>query len=452
MTDLPAGRVVRRGEPRYEELRRDAVFRKNIPDRFPEIIVLAQTTGHVAEAVRLAARENLPIGVRSGGHSWTSPHLRDHSLLLDLSRMRDYTIDAATKTAWIEPGTKGRVLNQALEPLGLMFPGGHHNTVGLGGFLMCGGFGWNSRQWGNGCANVLAVEVVTAGGEFILADETRNQDYYWAARGSGSGFFGVVTKFKLRCYDRPPLVHSAYSFTFEVLEPLLTWCREILPHVPKSIEMIASTAAYDPTTTITEQRWAPQKITVSALSFHPNEATSRAALKTLFADCPVLDHAVWFRDAVTTTLDERYAGGTAADPEGYRFSCDNIYTNAPAEQIVPLMRDFMTSLPTPRSHIFWQNWGPIQPLPDMALSVQADLYLAAYAIWSDPAEDEAMLAWPVEQMQKLAALSTGEGQMNDENMFGRRQRYMSDEASRRLEQMRAKYDPQGRFLSFLEGK
>jgi len=439
-----AERVTRRGDAGYEQLRRAAVFRKNIPDRFPDLIVSAEAVEDVVAAVRLARAENLPIGVRSGGHSWTSPHLRDHSLLLDLSRLDRFEVDADSKTAWAQPGTRGRILNQALEKSGLIFPGGHHNTVGLGGFLMCGGFGWNSRQWGNGCANVLAVEVVTADGEVILADDRQNQDYYWAARGSGSGFFGVVTNFKLRCYDRPPLVHSAYSFHVDVLEPLLTWAHEILPRVPRFVEMIASTSAYD-----ANGDWAPQKITVSALSFAPTEEESRVALKELFAGCPVLDRAVWSRDCLVTTLDERYQGGTAADPEGFRFSCDNMYSNATAEQIVPLMRDFFTSLPTPRSHIFWQNWGPMQPRPDMALSVDADLYLGAYAIWSDPAQDEAMLAWPVEQMHKLKAIATGEAQMNDENMLGHKQRYMSEAASARLEAMRAKYDPEGRFLSFL---
>lgn len=439
-----ADRVIRRGEARYEEARRDAVFRKNIPDRFPEIIVLAETTEDVVAAVRLARSENLPIGRRSGGHSWTSPHLRDNSLLLDLSRLNGFQIDAPNKIAYARPGVKGLKLNQALGKFGLMFPGGHHNTVGLGGFLMCGGFGWNSRQWGNGCANVLEVEVVTAEGEVIIANDAHNQDYYWAARGSGSGFFGVVTNFKLRCYDRPPLVHSAYSFHLDVLEPLLTWTREVLPRVPRFVEMIASTSAYDE-----RGNWAPQKITVSALSFAPTEEESRAALKELFSDCPVLDRAVWSRDCLVTTLDERYEGGTKADPEGFRFSCDNMYSNAPAEKVVPLMREFFTSLPTPRSHIFWQNWGPMQPRPDMALSVDADLYFGAYAIWSDPAQDERMLAWPVEQMHKLASIATGEAQMNDENMIGHKQRYMSEAASARLEIMRAKYDPEGRFLSFL---
>jgi len=85
----------------------------------------------------------------------------------------------------------------------------------------------------------------------------------------------------------------------------------------------------------------------------------------------------------------------------------------------------------------------------MAMSVQGEIYLAAYSIWDDPAEDERMTRWPVEQMRRLESLSVG-GQMNDENMLARpQQRYLSEAASARLEQIRAKHDPGGVFLSYL---
>ena len=71
---------------------------------------------------------------------------------------------------------------------GRMFTGGHCESVGIGGFLLQGGQGWNSRRWGWGCENVLAVDVVTADGELVHADADENADLYWAARGAGPGF------------------------------------------------------------------------------------------------------------------------------------------------------------------------------------------------------------------------------------------------------------------------
>ena len=47
----------------------------------------------------------------------------------------------------------------------LFFPFGHCEGVGLGGFLLQGGFGWHSRAMGMGCENVLAIDYVDADGE-----------------------------------------------------------------------------------------------------------------------------------------------------------------------------------------------------------------------------------------------------------------------------------------------
>ena len=50
---------------------------------------------------------------------------------------------------------------------------------------------------------MLGLDVVTADGEQIYCDPENHPDLYWAARGSGPGFFGVVTSFKLRIHPRP---------------------------------------------------------------------------------------------------------------------------------------------------------------------------------------------------------------------------------------------------------
>ncbi|MFT4046785.1 MAG: FAD-binding oxidoreductase [Solimonas sp.] len=443
MTSLAEHKLLRRGRQAYEAARRAAVWRANKPPRFPEAIVLAENQDDVVAAVRLARREGLKVTVRSGGHSWNSPHVRDGALLIDVSRLDHFSIDARARTAWAGPGTKGRRLNQTLAPAGLLFPGGHHNTVGLGGFVMCGGFGWNAREWGNGCTNVLAIEAVTADGERIYADATQNSDWYWAARGSGAGFFGVVTRFLLQLHPLPKyLRHNALVFGLDELEPALTWAREIIDVTPRNVEVVATASSFDDA-----GNRAPTRLTIGGLTFANDEAEVKAA-EALFDSCPVAGRALLRRRSAETTLMERYDGATRADPEGFRFACDNLYTNAGAAEVVPLMRGLFGELPTPRSHVFWQNWGPVRELPDMALSVQADLYLAVYTVWDRPEDDERLERWPVEQMRRLEHLSVG-GQMNDENMLRRPARYLSEAAEARLESLRARHDPHGLFLSYL---
>src|SRR5256885_11838457 len=191
------------GDDGYEAARRATVWNSRIPPRFPDVIVQAEDTDDVVAAVRYAQTNRLQVGVCSGGRSWSANHLRDGGLLLDVGRLDQCAIDADAMVAVVGPGKDGSVLAAELDDQGLFFPAGHCMGVGLGGYLLQGGYGWNSRALGPACESVLGVDVVTADGEQIHCDAEHHPDLYWAARGSGPGFFGVVTAFHLTLYPRP---------------------------------------------------------------------------------------------------------------------------------------------------------------------------------------------------------------------------------------------------------
>ena len=99
--------------------------------------------------VRLARDRGWKVAARAGGHAWAGWSVRDDALLIDLAGLRDMTIDVDNLTATVRPAFRGgQDLGPALQQHGLVFPGGHCSTVGLGGYLLQGGQGWNSRQWG----------------------------------------------------------------------------------------------------------------------------------------------------------------------------------------------------------------------------------------------------------------------------------------------------------------
>jgi FAD/FMN-containing dehydrogenase len=198
------GKLIWRGEPGYEQARVDRVFNARRPDRAPAAVLLAETEDDVVAGVRLARERGLKVSVRGGGHSWAAWSVRDDVLLIDLGGLRELTYDAATGIATASPSTKGgRELTPFLTAHGRGFTGGHCPGVGIGGFLLQGGQGWNSRKFGWACENVVAIDVVTAAGELVRADEHQNSDLLWAARGAGPGFFGVVTRFHLQTFPLP---------------------------------------------------------------------------------------------------------------------------------------------------------------------------------------------------------------------------------------------------------
>jgi hypothetical protein len=85
----------------------------------------------------------------------------------------------------------------------------------------------------------------------------------------------------------------------------------------------------------------------------------------------------------------------------------------------------------------------------MAFSIEGRAYLAAYAIWSDPADDARHGDWVVRHTRSLAA-SVGKGVYLGDTDFTRRpDRFVSEAAFRRLEEIRRRRDPDGLFCSYL---
>src|ERR1700749_619173 len=187
-------RLVSGGAPAFPGASVGRIFNARRPVTQPAAVLLAETPGDVAEGVRMARAKGWKVSVRSGGHSWAGWSVREDALLIDLGWMRAVTLHGEIATA--NPAVKGgEELTPFLARHGRLFTGGHCSSVGLGGFLLQGGQGWNSRRWGWGCENVVAIDVITADGELVRCSEHLNSDLYWAARGAGPGMFGAITRY-----------------------------------------------------------------------------------------------------------------------------------------------------------------------------------------------------------------------------------------------------------------
>jgi FAD/FMN-containing dehydrogenase len=437
--------LLERGADGYEPARRAAVWNGLKPERYPQAIVLASTEQDVVEAVRYARAHELKVKARSGGHSWTASSLREGSLLIDLSSLTRIEFDPETQVAIVEPGVRGRELNALLADHGLFFPSGHCPTVGLGGFLLQGGWGWLSRVIGPACLSVIGVDVVTAEGELIHADADQNPDWLWAARGSGAGYFGVVTRFHLRCHSRPESIWEAHHvYPMELRDQVLTWALEAEPDFPDELEFaIMATTPRGPLGEVID---GPAALVIMCSVMSSSDEEAEAAL-ALLDGCPVRDRAHVAMPAQPRSFVELYDGPDSVEPEGFRWSADGMWTNAGAQELVPAVAELFDTIPSPASHVFWYAWRE-QALDDAAISVQGSVYLAAFGGWTDPRQDAEMLAWPAQQMRRLEPLSRGI-QLADENLVARPARFLSDENVERLEALRAQHDPEGRFLSYL---
>jgi FAD/FMN-containing dehydrogenase len=140
---------------------------------------------------------------------------------------------------------------------------------------------------------------------------------------------------------------------------------------------------------------------------------------------------------------------TLQNPEGYRYAADSQWTDAGPEELYPLLRDIYDELPTEHSFSIWYGWAPTRPLPDMAFSLEANVYLATYAIWSDPADDERYRSWVHGHHARLSE-EVGVGLYIGDSDFSRRpDRFMAEANLRRLAELRAARDPDGLFVPYL---
>ena len=188
------GSVLKPGEAGYDEAR---TLWNAMVDRRPALVVRAATAADVVAAVRFARAHDLLLGVRSGGHQIAGLAVANGAVLIDLSQMRAVSVDAASRTARVEPGATLGEVDAATQAHGLAVPMGINSTTGIAGLTLGGGFGWISRKYGLTVDNLRAADVVTADGETLRASATEHPDLFWALRGGG-GNFGVVTAFEFR--------------------------------------------------------------------------------------------------------------------------------------------------------------------------------------------------------------------------------------------------------------
>ncbi|KAJ3816735.1 glucooligosaccharide oxidase [Lentinula raphanica] len=182
----------------------------------PIAIAYPTTSEQISTVVITGADQKLNVVARSGGHSYIANGLggTNGSLVVDLSQMKNITVDLETGNAIIEPGNRLGDVALALNDAGRGLPHGRCTYVGIGGHSGFGGWGFASRMWGMTLDNIISATVVLANGSIVTASEDLNSDLYWAIRGS-SASFGIVSSLEFHTHPVPSSA-TAFEFTWEM--------------------------------------------------------------------------------------------------------------------------------------------------------------------------------------------------------------------------------------------
>ena len=427
-----SGSLVLPGDDDYNSARR--VWNGMI-DKRPAIIAYCAKPSDVVESIAFARETGVPIAVRAGGHNIAGKSLCENGLVIDLSRMRRVAIDPQSRTARAEGGALLADLDVASQAHGLATTTGVNSDTGLVGLTLGGGIGRLGRKHGLSCDNMLSAEVVTADGRILKASEDDNADLFWALRGGG-GNFGVVTEVVYRLHPLgPKVLAGSLIYRWRDAGAALRLYAEFSAAAPDEISADAALVMLPD---------GDRAVSISAFYAGPLEEGERALAPLRSALTPLEDR---IRPIPYVELQR---AGDATFPRGDRFFWKAQFLRTIPDAAIDALIEMYPAAPLPRSlFVFQQVGGAIARAPaEQSAYANRDAAYDAFpvSIWTDPAQDEANVAWvsaTYEAMRPFGTNGVYVNNLGDEGEDRVRAAYGAN--YRRLAALKRKFDPTNLF-------
>ncbi len=226
--------VIPAGAPGFDQARQ--AFNLAVDQR-PQEIAHPADAADVAALVRRAREQGLRIAAQRTGHGAEALDWERPTLLLRTDAMLGFEIDADARKARVNAGARWDDIVDDLSERGLAALHGSARDVGIAGYSLGGGLGWLGRKHGLQANSVTAIELVTADGELVRTDRDNEPELFWALRGGG-GNFGVVTALEFDLYPVAELYAGALLYPFERGDEVLHAWREVTADAPEEITSV----------------------------------------------------------------------------------------------------------------------------------------------------------------------------------------------------------------------
>lgn len=425
------GHVLRPGDTGYEEARK---VHNGLVDKRPTLIARCQGVSDVVAALALSRELGLEVAVRGGGHNVAGRASVDGGVMIDLSAMKGVAVDPKGRTARAQGGATWADLNPATQKHNLAVTGGVVSTTGIGGLTLGGGIGWLMGKHALALDNLRAVELVTADGKVLQVDKQSEPDLFWAVRGGG-GNFGIAASFDFDLHAvGPNVVGGPIVHPIERARDTLHFFRDATRSLADEHVLFAAL------THAPDGSGAPVAAMVTCHCGPPAEA-ERAVRPLKQFGTPLADgiESIAY-EQMNTRLD-------ASFPKGALNYWKSHFLAELSDAAIETMLDCFARCPTPMGQFLIEHLhGAVTRIgvSDTAFPHRKEGYnFLILAQWTDPADTSACIAWARETAELMQPFFAA----------GRYVNYLDDDETgdpvaaaygpnyRRLQQIKAKYDP-----------
>jgi FAD binding domain-containing protein/berberine-like enzyme len=381
------GDLLRPGDSQYENAR--SVW-NGMFDRHPALIARCADVADIQNAVRAGNDAGILTAVRCGGHSLAGFSTCEGGLVIDLSRLREVTVEPGLRRARFAGGCLLGSIDTATQRAGLVFPSGVVSHTGAGGLVLGGGTGWLTRRFGLSCDNIEGFTLVAADGSVIRANPRENIDLFWALRGGG-GNFGVVTEFEVALHPLTSVVLAEGLCGERNMRRLLEFWRDFMAEAPFDLKWnLDLRLAAQKETVPPELRGHP--VVGNSLVWTGDPEAGRLLLERALALC----HKNSVRVRQLSFLELQ----TMADsdfPHGRRYYTKSGFFKQLDDTTMDRLVEAAASIPSSQTQIELAYLGGAAGAVDASETAFGDrsapFIMNLLANWAEPSGDEAHIAW-----------------------------------------------------------
>ncbi|KZV76890.1 FAD-binding domain-containing protein [Peniophora sp. CONT] len=159
------------------------------------------TAEDVSKILGIISESRVPFAIKGGGHSLNPGFTSTPGIQIAMSRFKQVTLNDDKSIVAIGAGCVWGDVYTGLNGTGRVVVGGRGpGGIGVAGFILGGGYGYHTGQYGLAMDNVAAFDIVLPNGteKHVTAAD---KDLWFALRGAGAANFGIVTTFHL--YTHP---------------------------------------------------------------------------------------------------------------------------------------------------------------------------------------------------------------------------------------------------------